>query len=211
MTTPAPNLQLCFYDHLITLTRYQGQKISTYPISGHDIATALSKLPLASGSGLLPPNTLAWSRSRGQEQLVIYMPARRYQVTVQRAGKTHTYHIPFPAAIFSGHRHSYSIWAVKKRPSTLDAPLYHFPSPNVYSSGSICSGNVPFPTCSCQTIQTAFNQFISSQFNGHLSGGKAKSHTHILDLWQLLNGRSRFPLAQLLPANQALSSMITRT
>jgi len=37
----------------------------------------------------------------------------------------------------------YGLYAVKKRPPTLNEPLFHAPLPNVFSSGNICWGTVP--------------------------------------------------------------------
>ncbi len=201
-----PELQICIYNDLVTMTRYENGGSSTYPVSGQDIAAALADIPVA--TGFLPPNTLSWQRHGMAERLLIYLPPRRHKITVQRGGQTETFRLPFPPALFCGEESQYSIWAVQQRPEDERAQLYHFPSPNVGSSGSICTGNVSFPICTKRTIRSAFDTFISSQFNSHLAKDKSRSHPNILDLWCEINGRKRFPLTELLPTRKTLSQIL---
>jgi hypothetical protein len=88
--------------------------------------------------------------------------------------------------------------------------LYHAPCPNVHTTGGICQGNTPFPVCFTQTIQQALQLFLEdSMFNADLSQGKCQSHPDdVRSLWAELDGRKRFPLAELVPAQMRLQTLL---
>jgi PRTRC genetic system protein B len=121
-----------------------------------------------------------------------------------------SYHIPMPPFVFVGSGSSYHLFAVKKRPSGEQTPLYHAPCPNVHTTGGICQGNTPFPICSPKTIQQALQLFIEgSLFNADLSRGKCQSHPDdVCSLWAELDGRKRFPLSELVPAQMRLQTLL---
>ncbi|HIP73618.1 MAG TPA: hypothetical protein EYH05_19750 [Anaerolineae bacterium] len=208
-----PRLRLDFYSTAVLMSRWEDDgRIIAYPVSVHDVVSACANVEL--GSGLLPPNTLFWKRQANRITLGIYVPARRWRVQTE----DRNYHIPMPPFVFVGDGSSYKIFAVKKRPalslsassrqalskgaSNEYAPLYHTPCPNVHTSGGICQGNTPFPVCSPQNILTALTLFMEgSYFNADLSGGKCQSYPDdVRRLWAELDGRKRFPLSQLVPA-----------
>jgi hypothetical protein len=149
-------------------------------------------------SGLLPANTLFWKQRANQVMLGIYVPARRWKVQTE----DRNYHVPMPPFVFVAYGSSYHLFAVKKRPSNEAEPLYHAPCPNVHTTGGICQGNTPFPVCLPQTIQQALCLFMEgSLFNAVLSRGKCQSYPDdVRELWAELNGRKRFPLSELVPA-----------
>lgn len=85
---------------------------------------------------------------------------------------------------------------------TTASRLYAAPCPNVFPSGQICRGNVPFPVCSMNTIRDAFRLFlVESEFNNHLANGRCRSFEgHCLRLWAQLAGKRRFPPGELVAA-----------
>jgi hypothetical protein len=197
-----PRLRLDFYSTAVLMSSWEDDgRLSTYPVSVHDVVSACTSVELS--SGLLPANTLFWKQRADQSTLGIYVPARRWQVQV--ADSAHPYHIPMPPFVFVGCGKSYQIFAIKKRPalspSNEQTQLYYAPCPNVYSSGGICRGNTPFPICSPRNIQTALTLFMEgSLFNADLSGGKCRSHPKdVRHLWIDLDGKKRFPLSELMP------------
>lgn len=208
-----PQLRLDFYETAIILSRWQADgRITTYPVSIQDVVTACTNVEMS--SGLLPPNTLFWKQQANQFTLGIYVPARRWTVqTEERA-----YHIPLPPLVFVGRGRTYQVFAVKKRPSQslgqrpLADPLrlYHAPCPNVHQHGGICQGSTPFPLCTPQTIHQACHLFLEgSLFNADLSQGKSQSYPDdVRLLWAELNGRKRFPLSELVPANMSLRNLL---
>jgi hypothetical protein len=202
---------LDFYNTAVLMSRWEDNgRLTTHPVSVHDVVSACTHVELS--SGLLPANTLFWKQQANQAMLGVYVPARRWHVQTE----AQSYHIPMPPFVFVGSGSSYKIFAVKKRPALSGPaelskskeplneaePLYHAPCPNVHAPGGICQGNTPFPICSPQTIQQALRLFMEgSLFNADLSRGKCQSHPDdVRWLWVELDGRKRFPLSELVPA-----------
>lgn len=200
-----PRLRLDFYTTAVLMTRWQDNgRVTTYPVSVHEVVSACTQVELS--SGLLPANTLFWKQRASQVMLGVYVPARRWHVQTE----DHTYHLPMPPFIFVGSGSSYRVFAVKKRPSSEAAPLYHAPCPNVHTTGGICQGNTPFPVSSPQTIHQALQLFLEgSLFNADLSQSKCQSHPKdVRDLWAELDGRKRFPLSELVPAQIRVQTLL---
>ena len=207
-----PRLRLDFYHNAVVLSRWQEDgRLTTYPVSVHDVVSACANVSFS--SGLLPANTLFWRQQADQMTLVIYVPARRWQVQTE----VRSYHVPMPPLIFVGSGTSYRIFAVKKRPALSLSqqpsgerdPLYHVPCPNVHATGGICQGNTSFPICSPRNIQTALMLFMEgSLFNADLSRGKCQSHAEdVRQLWAELDGCRHFPLSALMPAQMTLQTL----
>ena len=200
-----PQLRLDFYQTAVVMSQWHDNgRQTTYPVSVHDVVSACTHISLS--SGLLSANTLFWKQRGNQTSLGIYVPASRWQV---QTAERH-YHIPMPPFVFVGDGASYSVFAVKKRPSSEHNRLYLAPCPNVFSGGHICQGNTPFPSCNAQTIQRAFQLFIEdSLFNADLSQEKCQSYPEdVRQLWAKLDGRKRFPLSELIPANISLRNLL---
>ncbi len=214
-----PRLRLDFYNMAVLMSQWEEDgRLTTYPVSVHDLVSACTNVELS--SGLLPPNTLFWKQQANQSVLGVYVPARRWQVQTENRH----YHIPMPPFVFVGNGSAYRIFAVKKRPA-LSGPtklcmskgpsnkhdrLYHAPCPNVHTTGGICQGNTPFPICSPHNILTALTLFMEgSYFNADLSSGKCQYYPDdVRRLWADLDGRKRFPLSQLVPAQMRLQTLL---
>jgi hypothetical protein len=208
-----PQLRLDFYKTAGLMSQwYEDGRQTTYPVSIHDVVSACIQIELS--RGLLPPNKLFWRQRANQSMLGIYVPARRWRVQTADS----TYHLPMPPFIFVGNGSSYAVFAVKKRPA-LSLPkgpssqhdlLFLAPCPNVYTHGGICQGNTPFPTCSPQAMSPAWHLFMEgSLFNADLIQGKCQSHPQdVRQLWAELDGRKRFPLSELVPANMTLGNLL---
>jgi hypothetical protein len=80
----------------------------------------------------------------------------------------------------------------------------------VHLHGAICQGNAPFPICTPETIMLSLSLFIeSSSFNGDLAQGKCQSHPdNVLDLWEEIVGKKRFPLAELVGSRKAVGDLL---
>jgi PRTRC genetic system protein B len=205
--TPAqtPRLRLDFFETAVILSRWEANgQTTSYPVAVQDVVSACTGVTLS--SGFLPPDTLFWRRQANQTTLGITVPGRRWQVRTDKK----TYHVPMPPLVFVGRGHAYSLYAVKQKPLTIHTPLYHVPCPNVFADGGICPGATPFPACSAQSMNKALTLFWEgSLFNGHLSQGKCCSQPKdVRKLWVELDGRKRFPLAELVPMNKTLQSLI---
>ena len=49
--------------------------------------------------------------------------------------------VPIPPLLWLGYRTSYSVYALKETPLTIDAPLFEAPFPNIYANHTICWGS----------------------------------------------------------------------
>ena len=169
------------------------------------MAATLSGVTLS--SGLLPRDSLFWSKKEGQDRLGLYLPPQVWTVSVR--DQTLAWRVPLPGLIFIGHGYDYSLWAVTERPTDVNARLYLAPCPNVHQG--ICRGNAPFPLAAPATMGQAVDAFFSSRFNRDLSNGKSKTHPDcILDQWQALHeaGVEAYPLDDLVDAHVTLGRLI---
>ena len=68
-----PRLRLDFYNTAVLMSRWEDDgRVSTYPVSVHDVVSACTNVQLS--SGLLPPNTLFWkqqAKRRGETQRTV--------------------------------------------------------------------------------------------------------------------------------------------
>lgn len=108
----------------------------------------------------------------------------------------------------------YGVFAVKKRPTTLNEPLFHAPLPNVFASGSVCWGTVPqVDESGLQNISLAgdWAVLLGSRFNDHGVSGKSKSHpSDIRQMLIALEGRKArtYPKSDLLPVKKTLAQVL---
>lgn len=217
MTDQTLNAALHFFSDTIVLTNYDDEGGQTsYPVSLPDVAAALSDVSL--GSTLLPPNTLFWQRFGGVERLGVFVPRRRWAVRVRpQKGVVEDWVVPMPPLLWTGHGTKYSLWALRRRPKPGEDPeLFVAPTPNVFDArrtgGAICAGTVRFPVCSATTIESALAMFFASEFNTHISFGKCQSYPDdsVLNLWRDLDGKSNFPVRELVSAEMPLSYLIEK-
>lgn len=196
-----PHVVLEIYPEGLFLTKQDGLQTSRYPVSADDVVSALSNRPIS--TGFLPRDTLFWQHQGGHERLAIFVPGQTWEVKTDEGG----YRIPFPPLVFMGAQRTYSVFALKKRPSmqTIQSvQLYHFPGSNVNAKGLICNGNVPFPVASSETIEGALMLFMESGFNHDNSQERCRGYESSIHLWRTLDGAETFPLDVLLPARMRL-------
>ena len=207
-------IALHFFDHVIMLTRYDGdgKAAASYPVSLPDVAAALSEVSL--NSGVLPPRTVFWQRLSGLPRIGIYVPPRRWQVTVRTGrGEPENMVVPMPPLLWVGHGKRYQLYALRKHPRPGDDPvLCAAPTPNIYpGKQGICAGSVHFPICSAAAIEPALQMFFASEFNTHLSQNKCRSYPNsVLDLWREMHEhkRQRFPMSELVDITLKLSDIL---
>jgi PRTRC genetic system protein B len=182
--------RLDIFSESIVLTRYDdGTPQSTYEVAPESIASAFSGVPMA--TGILPEGCIYYAKDP-EEHLAIFIPAHRRKLWVTgllEDDKPTLFHIPLPPLVFRGRGKTYSIYAVKERPTSKHAQLYNAPFPNVHANGGICSGSVRFPECSPETIHDAAELFFRSEFNQDLADGKSLNvEGSVIALWNELDG-----------------------
>jgi PRTRC genetic system protein B len=202
--------RLDLFDDFITLSKFhKGQVTEQYIVDPVEVATALAGINL--NSGLLPQDTLFWSRVNGQERLGVYVPPQVWLVTVR--DQAQAWRVPLPGLVFVGCGYDYSVWAVTERPTATTTPLYMAPCPNVQPEG-VCQGNAPFPRAGPATIWQAVDVFFSSRFNRDLSNQKSKAYPDcILDQWQALYEAEAqtYPLADMVQTHLTIGRLINDT
>lgn len=202
-----PRLQLTFTDETIWMTKYdtRGSPTATYPVTARKIANSIHDF--GASTGLLAPDTLWWTSNEGPTEIAIWLPPVRRNINIQVGKNVHKIILPPLGFIFIGQGKGYRIFTALSRPTKPAEQLYQVPLPNVYSTGSICAGNVPFPKCSATTIGEAARLFFESYFNQHVDDGRIKGEEPLLKQLQGLSGKRRFPTDRLIPAMQVKALM----
>jgi len=78
----------------------------------------------------------------------------------------------------SGDHPKYSIFAVKDRPTTFQAPLFLAPLPNVYADGAVCWGSVQKVSVEAlagSNLAEDWRMLLGSLFTAHSVSGKSRS------------------------------------
>lgn len=151
-------------------------------ISPEAVRLAFSASPV--DSGWLGAGICRWGAVREGNWLVKFFPPKdNYLLQLklpdhQGQPKTNTasmIEVALPGLVFMGIGQNYYLWAIKEAEFRPEAHLYAAPLPNLYQDGRICWGqNLP-PAVSAQTIETAWQLFISSEFSEHLVQGKSRA------------------------------------
>jgi hypothetical protein len=151
-------------------------------ISPEAVRLAFSNSPL--DSGWLGKGIYRWGAVREGNWLVKFIPPKAdYQLELrlpQTTGQTtpelsSLVEVALPGLILVGLGQTYYLWAIKETEFSPQAHLYAAPLPNLYPDGKICWGQNQPPPASAQSIETAWQLFISSEFTDHLIQGKSKS------------------------------------
>ena len=218
----APTLQLSFYDFGIILRRQCPDGTFTeYPVDASQLAEALAARTHFT-TGLLPPDIL-YVAQVGLKRLVVgYRPPQRTALHVD--GGEQVLRVPLPGLVLvrltiGNTQPRYGVYAVKTRPTTLAARLYHAPLPNVYQNGSICWGSVPTPTVeqlAGTDLSPEWSLLLGSVFTSHGVHGKRRSTPEdIRQLYIALEGRHArsYPTKDLMSVAEVntLGEVIDRT
>jgi len=142
--TEQPSLTLSFYSYGVMLRKTDGEVTTEFPVDPAQIALALAA-KVTFDTGLLGGNTLLVRQDGVKRTVIEYRPPQKTGVFLE--GSETALRVPLPGLIMirvttDDKAPSYGVYAVKKRPENLDAPLFHAPLPNVFSSGAICWGTV---------------------------------------------------------------------
>src|SRR5262249_20805200 len=139
-----PQLTLNFYSYGILMRQRRDDGSETeFAVSPEQLATVLSA-KVRFESGLLRDSTI-YLCAEGVKRIVVeYRPPQTTAVFLD--GTDHPVRVPLPGLLMlrvttASDNPRYAIYAVKDRPQTLDAVLYHAPLPNVGRS-DVCWGSV---------------------------------------------------------------------
>jgi PRTRC genetic system protein B len=144
-------------------------------LSADSLSAAFSQEPV--DTGWLPSGICRWGAGPDGTWLIMFIAPARHtlQISLTDNDAPTPLMVPLPGLVFTGIQTSYYIWAVKGMTFNSAANLYHAPLPNVHPDGRICFGPTnPPPTAAANTMETAWQLFLTSPFNNHLVSGKSR-------------------------------------
>ncbi|MBN8640103.1 MAG: hypothetical protein J0M07_32625 [Anaerolineae bacterium] len=214
--TEPPSLILSFYSYGVLLRKQEGELVTEYPVDPAQIALALAA-KVTFDTGLLGGGTLLVRQNGVKRTVVAYRPPQKTGIFLD--GSETALRVPLPGMILirvttDDKASQYGVFAVKRRPESLDFPLFHAPIPNVFSSGSICWGTVPRVEDAAlrgSSLANDWTMLLGSAFGDHAVGGKSKRQPQdIRKLLIELEGKkaTRYPTGDLLPVKKTLAQVL---
>lgn len=211
-----PSLSLNFYSFGVTLRKREGDTVTEHPIHPAQAAVALAA-KVTFNTGLLTGDTVYIHMEGVSKTVVEY---RKPQMTgVFLEGSDAALRVPLPGLLMirktdSDRAPSYAVFAVKKRPTTLDAELFHAPLPNVFNSAAVCWGTVQRVSDEAllgAALAEDWSQLLGSSFGDHACSGKSRSHK--ADIRQKLieleaKKARRYPTSDLISARKTLAHVL---
>jgi hypothetical protein len=214
--TEQPSLTLNFYSFGVMLHKRDGERVSEYAVDPAQVALALSS-KVRFDTGFLSGDTLLVRQEGVRKTVVEYREPQKVGIYLE--GSDTALRIPMIGLVMirltsDNRQPDYGVYAVKKRPSSLDEPLFYAPLPNVYASGAICWGTVQRVTDSAiagTSLAEDWGQLFGSPFGNHSTGGKSKKHPG--DIRQMLidlNTRKvrAYPKSDLQPVKKTLAQVL---
>ena len=192
-------IQLEVYEETVLLRGFEKGGGWVRPVSADGIANALTQ-HLGSSSGLLPENAVWWNQSETGQVVALWRPPRVWPVALQREAfkPPARLRLPMPGLVFvcSPGRAPW-VYAAKTRPTDPEQQLYSAPAFNVFSDGRACPGSHTFPEEVGLIPESFFQSFFS--LTGDTRERSKKHPDNLLALWEELDGKSKYPLQDLVP------------
>jgi hypothetical protein len=168
-------------------------------------------------TGLLDGNTLLVRQDGVKKNIAGYRPPQKTGLFID--GAETPLRVPLPGLVMirttaAGRSPHYEVYAVKQRPESLNALLFHAPLPNVFNSGAICWGTVPrlFDTTLVSTsLVSDWTMLLGSAFGDHAVSGKSKREPN--DIRKLLialeaKRAQAYPKGDLIPVRKTLAQLL---
>lgn len=213
-----PLMTISFYSYGILMRRtVEGGGETEYPISPAQLATALAARVRFS-TGLLSGNTLYISSEGIRKVVVEYRAPQKTALFFD--GSDTPLRVPLPGLVLvrlttANDNPRYGIYAVRKRPTSMDIDLYLAPLPNTDRNG-ICWGTVKKVSAESlagNDLTEDWAILLGSLFTNHSVGGKSKSHSTDIrqKLIHLDNRQARvYPTHDLVPIELKLSDILEK-
>lgn len=179
------------------MTLFEGDVAATKVVSVMDVAHALAT-ELSFSTGLLPPGTIWWQNTADGPVFALYEQPKVWRVALQEKamGEPRRFKIPLPGLIFlCTPGQPPWVFAVKKKPSRLTDIVYKAPLANIFASGRSCPGNHKYPTDVGKMVDSFFRSFFSP--TADLRDRSQRFPEDVTHLWEFLDGKKRYPLADL--------------
>lgn len=211
-----PSLSLDFYSYGVMLRKREGDTLTEYAVDPAQVAVALAA-KVTFDTGLLSGDTLLIRTEGVKKTVVEYRKGQKTGVYLE--GSETALRIPLPPLLMirttnEDRNPNYAVYAVKRKPKSLDVALFQAPLPNVFNSGSICWGTVQRVSdtaLSGASLTEDWSMLLGSPFGDHACSGKSKSHRS--DIRQKLielenNSARRYPTSDLIPAKKSLAQVL---
>ena len=186
----------CYHDAIILYLLEKGQ-VTSRVVSARDVTLALLRtVPL--NSGLLPDGALWWAQSRAGLQVALWRPPKVWPVALMMEAfkPPRRFKLPMPGLIFvCSPGIPPRVYAAKRRPKSLADTIYHAPLFNVFLDGGTCPGTHKFPEEIANIPESFFLSFFTRE--AHPVGRSQKYPKDLFKLWEELDGKSRYPLKDL--------------
>ena len=192
-------LRLDFFHQTTQITYFNGDTVTSYPVDAMECAHALAE-NLSFSTGLLPENTLWWLNNRGGQVYAIYVEPKTWKLALQEHidKPPQRFEVPLPGFIFLCSPGT-APWvvAVAKKPTREVDVVYHAPLANVFRNGRSCPGSNKYPERVQDIVHSFFTSFFSS--TADLKDRSKRYPKNIIQLWKFLDGKSEFPMDDLVP------------
>ena len=198
------------------LRKREGDSITEYPVDPAQVAVALAA-KVSFDTGLLSGDTLLIRTEGVKKTVVEYRKGQKTGIYLE--GSETALRIPLPPLVMirtttEDLYPNYSVYAVKRKPKSLDVELFHAPLPNVFNSASICWGTVQRVSddvLSSGSLTADWSMLLGSPFGSHAVSGKSASFPQDIRkmLIELEKRKARvYPRRDLVSAGKTLAQAI---
>lgn len=203
--------ELLFIEGGTYIFHYQSGDSSKYKcLSPATLRAAFANTPIDSGWINPESGIVRWGTGSAGEWTIKFVPPQKHEINLLESQHL----VPLPAMVFLGLKSDYWVWAIKGSKFDPEAEAFHVPLPNVYlhsyqSCGRICWGDNKPPVAAPNTITKAWELFISSPFNGHLSDGKSRAQpSDVRGQLEKAVKRSSYPVKDLIGTKQIIAKLV---
>ncbi|MEQ8673783.1 MAG: hypothetical protein RLP44_29870 [Aggregatilineales bacterium] len=211
-----PSLSLDFYSYGVMLRKREGEMLTEFAVDPAQVAVALAA-KVTFDTGLLSGNTVLVRQEGVKKTVVEYRKAQKTGIFLD--GSETALRVPLPPLVMirtttEDRSPNYAVYAIKRKPASMDVALFNAPLPNLFNSGGICWGSVQRVTdmaLSGASLAQDWAMLLGSSFGDHAVHNKSRSHPQ--DIRQKLialeqNGTRRYPTSDLVAANKTLTQVL---
>lgn len=190
-------LVLEFHGQAVVMHVFENELATTKVVWAMDIARVLAR-ELPSSSGLLAKNALWWGDTPGGPVTAIWQEPRVWRVALQEEalGTPRRFTIPMPGLIFLCRAgQAPGVYSAKRRPTRETDLVYRAPLCNLFQDGRNCPGSHTYPMDVGEIPDSFFRSFFTA--TADLRDRSKQFPDNIVKLWEFLDGKPDYPLADL--------------
>lgn len=211
-----PLMTLKVYKFGVLMQRSTPQGVSEYLVDPAQLALQLAA-NIRLETGLLSPHTVYIAQEGMHKIIVEHRPRKKTGIFLE--GSDEALVVPLPDLLMFRRSSEqglpeYRVYAVKERPTSLEARLFHIPLPNVYEDGRICWGSVQQlqgQNLSGTSLAADWKVLLGTPFGNHAVSRKSKSHPDdIRKKYVEMEGKKSrvYPKSDLLPTRRTVQEVI---